>query len=38
MEPLAGESPADAIRRAVIGRPLRQVPVGTESTEEDDTK
>ena len=35
MQPLPGESPADAIHRAVIGRPIRQVPVGTENKDED---
>ena len=34
LQPLPGESPADAIHRAVIGRPIRQVPVGTESKDE----
>ena len=35
MQPLSGESPADAIRRAVIGRPLNEVPVENEGTDED---
>ncbi len=34
LQPLPGESPADAIHRAVIGRPIRQVPVETESRDE----
>ena len=37
MQPLPGESPADAIHRAVIGRPLREMPVGTESKDEDES-
>ncbi|MDJ0699090.1 MAG: hypothetical protein QNJ07_04480 [Woeseiaceae bacterium] len=37
LQPLPGESPADAIHRAVIGRPLREVPVGADSTDEDES-
>ena len=37
MQPLPGESPADAIHRAVVGRVLREVPVGPEITDEDDS-
>ena len=34
-QPLTGESPADAIRRAVLGRALQEVPVGTKDKDED---
>ncbi len=37
MQPLPGESPADAIHRAVIGRPLLEVPVGTDNADEDES-
>ena len=36
LQPLPGESPADAIRRAVIGRVLHEVPVENESTDEEE--
>ena len=36
LQPLPGESPADAIRRAVIGRVLHEVPVEHKHTDEDD--
>jgi hypothetical protein len=35
IQPLPGESPADAIRRAVVGRALDEVPVDTKYTDED---
>ena len=35
VQPLPGESPADAIRRAVLGRTLQEVPVGIEDKDED---
>jgi hypothetical protein len=37
LQPLPGESPADAIRRAVVGRVLDEVPVEHENTDEDDS-
>ena len=37
LQPLSGESPADAIHRAVIGRVVNAVPVERAKTGEDDT-
>ena len=37
IQPLPGESPADAIRRAVVGRVLHEVPVETKYTDEDES-
>ncbi len=36
LEPLSGESPVDAIHRAVIGRVVPRVPVERVDTREDD--
>ena len=38
MQPLPGESPADAIHRAVVGRVLREVPVELKETDESDSQ
>ena len=35
IQPLPGETPAEAIHRAVIGRVMREVPVEREGTDED---
>ena len=35
MQPLPGETPADAIHRAVIGRAVREVPVGRTTSDTD---
>ncbi len=37
LQPLPGESPADAIHRAVIGRTVREVPVERKETDEDES-
>ncbi len=37
VQPLPGESPADAIHRAVIGRVVHEVPVDREETDEEDS-
>ena len=34
LQPLPGETPSDAIHRAVIGRELREVPVEPEKVDE----
>ena len=38
IQPLPGETPADAIHRAVIGRALRQEPVEPDKAEKDDSQ
>ncbi len=37
LQPLPGESPADAIHRAVIGRAVREVPVERKEADEDNS-
>ncbi len=37
LQPLPGETPADAIHRAVIGRAVREVPVERKETDEEDS-
>ena len=36
LQPLPGESPAEAIHRAVIGRVLHEVPVEHQNTDEEE--
>ena len=37
IQPLPGETPADAIHRAVIGRVVREVPVERQEADEDNS-
>ena len=37
IQPLPGETPADAIHRAVIGRVVREVPVERKTSDKDET-